>query len=79
MRFVLAAYDPPHFSSRHEVCPVVELAHYVLHAVREHENLEYPALQLAYNMACESRVCRERNFNIGEVKMVRQNRKLVMT
>jgi hypothetical protein len=36
MRFVLAACYPPYSSPRHEVCPIVELAHHVLHAVREH-------------------------------------------
>jgi hypothetical protein len=50
MRFVLAACYPPYSPSRDEVCPIVELAHHVPHAVREHRHLECPALQLVYNM-----------------------------
>jgi hypothetical protein len=51
----------------------------VLHAVRELGRLECPALQLMYNMTRVSRICRERIVNVCEVKMVRQNRELVMT
>jgi hypothetical protein len=36
MRFVLAACYPTYSSCRHEVFPIVELAHHVLNAVREH-------------------------------------------
>jgi hypothetical protein len=70
VRFVLAACYPPYSPSRHKVCPVVELVHHVLHAEREHENLECPALRLVSNMTRESRVCRERIFNVSEVKML---------
>jgi hypothetical protein len=73
-RFDIAACYPPYFPSCHEVCPVVELAHHVLHAVRDHGHLECPALQLVYNMTRKIRVCRERVGNVCEVKMVRQNR-----
>jgi hypothetical protein len=38
-----------------------------------------PVLQLVYNMARENRVCGEGIVNVCEVKMVRQNRELVMT
>jgi hypothetical protein len=79
MRFVLDACFPTYFLSRHEVCPIVELAHHVLHVVREHGHIECPALQLVYNMARESRDCGERIVNVCEVKMVRQNLELVMT
>jgi hypothetical protein len=51
MRFVLVACYPPYSPSRHEVCPGVELAHHVLHAVNEHRHRECPALQLVYHMA----------------------------
>jgi hypothetical protein len=51
----------------------------VLHAVREHEHLECPALLLEYNMARESSVCRERIVNISTVKIVRQNQELFIT
>jgi hypothetical protein len=73
MRFVLAAYYPPYPSSSHDVFPVVELAHNVLHAVREHGHLECSALQHVYKMAREIGLCRERIKNVSEVKMVRQN------
>jgi hypothetical protein len=79
MHFLLAACNSPYIPSRHEVCSVVELSHHVLHAVREHGHLECPALQLVYNMARESRVCREGIVNVCEVEVVRQNLKLVMT
>jgi hypothetical protein len=79
MRFVLATCYPSYSQSRHEVCPVVEAAHHVLYAVQEHGNIEFPALQLVYNMARESMVCRERIVNVCEVKMVKQNRELLMT
>jgi hypothetical protein len=65
---VLAAYYPPYTSSLHDVSPVVELSHHVLYAVREQGHLECPELQLVYNMARESRVCRERIVNVCEVK-----------
>jgi hypothetical protein len=58
---------------------VVEPSHHVLHAVRKHGHLEYPALQLVYNLTRESRVCTKRNVNLCEVKMVRQNRELFIT
>jgi hypothetical protein len=70
MPFVLAACYPPNSPSRHEVCLVVELDHHVLHVVREHRHFECPALQLVYNMARESRVCRERTVNEIKVWMV---------
>jgi hypothetical protein len=35
VRFMLAVCYPPCSPSRHELCPEVELAHHVLHAVRE--------------------------------------------
>jgi hypothetical protein len=79
MRFVLAACYAPYSPSRHEVCPAVELANHVLDAVREHGHLECSALQLVYNMTRKSGVCRERIVNVCDVKMVRQNRELVMT
>jgi hypothetical protein len=66
----LPATDPtPHLVMRSG--QVVELAHLVLHAVREHGHLECPALQYVHNMARKSRVCRERIVNAWEVKMVR--------
>jgi hypothetical protein len=79
MRFVLASCYPPYSSSRHEVFPVVKLAHKALHAVQEHGYLEFLALQRGYNMTCYSRVCRERIVNVCEVEMLRQNRELMMT
>jgi hypothetical protein len=79
MRFVLAAWYPPYSPTRHEVCPETELAQNMLHAEIEHRYLECPALQLVYNMARESRVCRERTLNLSELTLVRQNRVLVMT
>jgi hypothetical protein len=36
MRFVLAACYPPCSPSRHKICPVVAIAHNVLHAIRAH-------------------------------------------
>jgi hypothetical protein len=78
MHLVLAACYPPYIPSRHEIFPVVELAHHVHHAVRENGHLECPALQLVHNMTRESRDCRERIVNVCEVKMVRQNRELVI-
>jgi hypothetical protein len=79
MHFVIAAFYSPYFSSRHEVFPVVELAHNVLHAIREHGHLMRPEFQLVHSMARDSRVCIERIVNLSEVKMIRQNRELVMT
>jgi hypothetical protein len=79
MSFVLAACYSPYSPSRHEVSPVVELAHNVLHAVREHGHLECPALQIVYNMTRDSGVSRERILYISEVQMVRKNLKLVIT
>jgi hypothetical protein len=51
MRFVLSACYTFYSLSRHDVCPIMELAHHVLHAIREQGNLEFSALQLVYNMA----------------------------
>jgi hypothetical protein len=79
MSFVLVACYPPYYPSRHEVCPIVELAHHVLHVVREYGHPECPALQLEYNTTRESRVCIERIVIVCEVKKIRQNRELVMT
>jgi hypothetical protein len=78
LRFVLAACITPYFLSRHEFYPVVELAHQVLYAVREHGHLKFPALEVVYHMARESRVCRERIVNVCETKLVRNNQELVM-
>jgi hypothetical protein len=36
-------------------------------------------LQLVYNMTREGRVFRKRIVNVCEVKMVRQNREIIMT
>jgi hypothetical protein len=79
MRFVLAACYSPYCPSRHKICPLLELAHHALRAVREHGLLKCSALQLMYNVTHESRVCRKRIVNVSEVKMVRKNRELVMT
>jgi hypothetical protein len=48
----------------------------VLHAVREHGNNWFPLLQLVFNMARGSRVCREIVVNVSKVRMVRQNQEL---
>jgi hypothetical protein len=51
----------------------------MIYVVRKDRHIECPALQLTYNIARESRVCRERIVNVSELKMVRQNLELVMT
>jgi hypothetical protein len=73
MRFVLAAFYTPYSPSRHEVFPVAEIAHSVLHVVGEHGHLECPAFQLVH-ISSESKDCRESIESLSEVKMVRQNR-----
>jgi hypothetical protein len=51
MRFVLTACYSTYSPSCHEVCPVAELAHHVLYAVREHGDIEFQALHLVYHVA----------------------------
>jgi hypothetical protein len=79
MCFLLTACYPLDSPSRHEIFPVVELNCNMLCALREHGHLQCPALQLVYNMTCESRVCRERLLIVSKDETVRQNRELVMT